>query len=106
MIDEMVVTLKQEQVDDEAQEKWCSAEFDKNEDETKETKRLSEGLASKIEETKQGITATTDEIAALKKSIKETDEAVAEATEQRKEEDAVKGTGIGGTGITVFSQVR
>merc|ERR1719248_207066 len=73
MIDEMVVTLKQEQVDDEAQEKWCSAEFDKNEDETKETKRLSEGLASKIEETKQGITATTDEIAALKKSIKETD---------------------------------
>jgi len=88
MIDEMVVTLKQEQVDDEAQEKWCSAEFDKNEDETKETKRLSEGLASKIEETKQGITATTDEIAALKKSIKETDEAVAEATEQRKAEHA------------------
>merc|ERR1719201_2529939 len=75
MIDEMVVTLKQEQVDDEAQEKWCSAEFDKNEDETKETKRLSEGLASKIEETKQGITAATDE-------------AVAEATEQRKAEHA------------------
>merc|ERR1719263_2415730 len=89
MIDEMVVTLKQEQVDDEAQLKWCNAEFDKNEDETKETKRLSEGLASKIEETKQGIQVTTDEIAALKKSIKDTDEAVAEATEQRKEEHAV-----------------
>merc|ERR1719281_579023 len=89
MIDEMVATLKVEQTDDEAQLKWCNAEFDKNEDETKETKRLSEGLASKIEETNQGIQVTTDEIAALKKSIKDTDEAVAEATEQRKEEHAV-----------------
>merc|ERR1719305_1994075 len=88
MIDDMVATLKVEQQDDEAQQKWCAAEFDKNEDEIKETKRLSEGLASKIEETKQGIQATTDEIAALKKSIKDTDEAVAEATEQRKEEHA------------------
>merc|ERR1719487_1268569 len=44
MIDDMVVKLGVEQEDDDAQQKWCNAEFDKSEDESKDTKRLIEGL--------------------------------------------------------------
>jgi len=168
MIDDMVVKLGVEQEDDDAQKKWCEAEFDKSEDESKDTKRLIEGLTAKEEETTQAITTLSDELAALKKSIKDLDQAVTDATEQRKgehkeyvetaaqntaavqllevaknrmnkfynpalyvkpqrrelteeeriyvnsggadprdaEEAAVAGTGIGGTGITVFTQLK
>jgi chromosome segregation ATPase len=168
MIDDMVVKLGVEQEDDDAQKKWCEAEFDKTEDNTKDTKRLIEGLTAKEEETSQAITTIADELAALKKSIKDLDQAVTDATEQRKgehkeyvetaaqntaavqllevaknrmnkfynpalyvkpvrrelteeeriyvnsggadprdaEEAAVAGTGIGGTGITVFTQLK
>merc|ERR1719335_1971949 len=163
----MVVKLGVEQEDDDAQKKWCEAEFDKTEDNTKDTKRLIEGLTAKEEETTQAITTISDELAALKKSIKDLDQAVTDATEQRKgehkeyvetaaqntaavqllevaknrmnkfynpalyvkpvrrelteeeriyvnsggadprdaKEAAVAGTGIGGTGVTVFAQV-
>merc|ERR1719159_1135167 len=86
MIDDMVVKLGVEQEDDDAQKKWCEAEFDKSEDESKDTKRLIEGLTAKEEETSQAITTLSDELAALKKSIKDLDQAVADATEQRKGE--------------------
>merc|ERR1719456_1866823 len=72
--------------DDDAQKKWCEAEFDKSEDESKDTKRLIEGLTAKEEETSQAITTLSDEPAALKKSIKDLDQAVTDATEQRKGE--------------------
>jgi len=168
MIDDMVVKLGVEQEDDDAQQKWCNAEFDSSEDQAKDTKRMIEGLGAKEEETTQAITTITDELAALRKSIKDLDQAVTEATEQRKgenkeyvetaaqnnaalqllevaknrmnkfynpalyvkpqrrelteeeriyvnsggadprdaEEAAVAGTGIGGTGITVFTQLK
>jgi len=86
MIDDMVVKLGVEQEDDDAQKKWCEAEFDKSEDESKDTKRLIEGLTAKEEETSQAITTISDELAALKKSIKDLDQAVTDATEQRKGE--------------------
>jgi chromosome segregation ATPase len=86
MIDDMVVKLGVEQEDDEAQKKWCEAEFDKSEDESKDTKRLIEGLTAKEEETSQAITTLSDDLAALKKSIKDLDQAVTDATEQRKGE--------------------
>merc|ERR1719335_211389 len=82
----MVVKLGVEQEDDDAQKKWCEAEFDKTEDNTKDTKRLIEGLTAKEEETTQAITTISDELAALKKSIKDLDQAVTDATEQRKGE--------------------
>merc|ERR1719271_84831 len=86
MIDDMVVTLKEEQKDDEAQLKWCNAEFDTTEDKTADEKRRSEGAAAKIAETEDAIATLKDELAALAKGIKDLDQAVADATEQRKAE--------------------
>ena len=88
MIDDMIVTLKAEQKDDDQQKDWCNEEFDRTEDETAATKRLVDGLKARIAEAEEGIKAAIDEIAALKKGIKDLDAAVAEATEQRKEEHA------------------
>merc|ERR1719247_3629160 len=88
MIDDMVVTLKEEQKDDEAQLKWCNAEFDTTEDKTADEKRRSEGAAAKIAETEDAIATLKDELAVLAKGIKDLDAAVAEATEQRKAEHA------------------
>merc|ERR1719201_2196333 len=84
MIDDMVVKLGVEQEDDDAQQKWCNAEFDKSEDESKDRKRLISGLEAKESETAEAITTVTSDLAALKKSIKDLDQAVTDATEQRK----------------------
>merc|ERR1719375_893396 len=88
MIDEMVVTLKTEQTDDDAKEDWCTTEFDSSEDTHKDTKRLIDGISAKIAETEEAITSTTEEIATLKADITALDKAVAEATAQRKAEHA------------------
>jgi chromosome segregation ATPase len=80
------VQLKAEQQDDEAQLKWCNAEFDTTEDRTAEEKRRLEGEEAKIAETTDAISQLQDELAALAKGIEDLDKAVAEATEQRKEE--------------------
>merc|ERR1719482_891736 len=79
MIDDMVVKLGVEQEDDDAQLKWCNAEFDSTEDNTKDTQRLIEGLKAKEEETTEAIATITDELAALRKSIKDLDQAVTDA---------------------------
>merc|ERR1719262_999707 len=88
MIDDMVVQLKAEQQDDEAQLKWCNAEFDTTEDRTAAEKRRLEGEEAKIAETTDAIAQLKDELAALAKGIEDLDKAVAEATEQRKAEHA------------------
>merc|ERR1719446_1772606 len=56
MIDDMIATLKQEQIDDDNKKEYCGVQAD-----------------------------SADEIAALGAGIKALDKAVAEATEQRKE---------------------
>jgi len=86
MIDELVGQLAKEQEDDDAQLKWCSAEFDTSEDTEKDLKRRISGLETKISETETGIAELTDALAVLKKGIKDTDKAVEEATTQRKDE--------------------
>merc|ERR1719353_2043161 len=59
-MDEMVITLKKEQVDDDNKKEYCEEE----------------------------ITAVTEEIKVLEEGIAALDKSVAEATEQRKEENA------------------
>merc|ERR1740138_344413 len=86
MIDELVGQLAKEQEDDDAQLKWCSAEFDTSEDTEKDLKRRISGLETKISEAETGIATLIDELAVLKKGIKDTDKAVEEATTQRKDE--------------------
>jgi len=87
MIDEMVVTLKTEQQDDDHKKEYCAEQFDQADDKKKELERAVADLNTAIEDGKEGIATLKEEIDALGKSIKALDKAVAEATEQRKEEN-------------------
>merc|ERR550537_1273532 len=79
MMDDMVVLLKEEQKDDEAQKEWCETEFETSEDKEVDLKHKLEGLT-------EAIAKLTDEIKALEDGIVALDKSVAEATETRKEE--------------------
>merc|ERR1740127_389068 len=87
MIDEMVATLKTEQLDDDHKKEYCSKQFDLSDDKKKTLERSISDLETAIEDAKEGIATVTDEIAALSKSLKALDKAVSEATAQRKEEN-------------------
>jgi septal ring factor EnvC (AmiA/AmiB activator) len=87
MIDEMAVTLKTEQDDDDAKKEYCAKEFDQADDKKKGLERSISDLEKSIADGKEGIATAQDEIAALGKGIKALDKAVAQATEQRKEEN-------------------
>jgi len=87
MIDEMVETLKTEQLDDDHKKEYCAAQFDQADDKKKALERSVSDLETVIADTKDGIETLKSEIDALGKTIKALDKAVAEATEQRKEEN-------------------
>jgi len=86
MIDQMAEILKQEQNDDNAQRDWCNAEFEKNNDNTKESDRNLQQLSALIEESQQKVQELTSEINTAEEEVKQLDKAVADATEQRKNE--------------------
>jgi septal ring factor EnvC (AmiA/AmiB activator) len=87
MIDDMVATLKTEQVDDDNKKEYCGKELDQADDKKKSLEHSISDLETAIADEKEGIAALKDEIDALEKSIKALDKSVAEATEQRKEEN-------------------
>merc|ERR1719440_835741 len=87
MIDEMVGTLKQEQLDDDNKQEYCAKQFDMAEDKAKGLKKTVSDLEISVEEAKEGVAALASEIEALEDGIKKLDKSVAEATEQRKEEN-------------------
>merc|ERR1719398_652182 len=87
MIDEMVVTLKAEQQDDNDKKEYCETQFDLADDKKKGLERGVSNLETTIEKEKEAIAALTSEIAVLGAGIKALDKSVAEATEQRKEEN-------------------
>merc|ERR1719316_1330437 len=82
MMDDFVETLKKEQED------YDEKEFEKSDDEKRETERKIKTLTTEIEEGQEAIAGLKDAIAALEQGIKDLDKAVAEATETRKEESA------------------
>jgi len=86
MIDEMVGTLKKEQLDDDHKKEYCAAQFDMADDKKKGLERAVADLETVIAETKDGIATSKAEIEALEDSIKALDKSVAEATAQRQEE--------------------
>merc|ERR1719440_1462606 len=87
MIDEMVVTLKTEQQDDDHKKEYCAKQFDLSDDKKKGLERSVSDHETAIADAKDGIATAESEIAALGASIKALDKAVADATEQRKEEN-------------------
>jgi len=86
MIDDMVVTLKKEQLDDDHKKEYCASQFDMADDKKKGLERSVADLETVIAETKEGIDTSKADIKALEKGIKALDKSVQEATEQRKEE--------------------
>merc|ERR1719492_267743 len=87
MIDEMVATLKTEQADDDHKKEYCNVQLDTTEDKKKVLETSVSDREVAIENAKEGIAKSTEEIAALKAGIKELDNMVLEATEQRKDEN-------------------
>ena len=86
LIDEMVGTLNQEQLDDDHKREYCAVQFDLSEDKKKALEKSVSDLGTAITEAKDGIVTLVGEIDALEDGIKALDKSVAEATEQRKEE--------------------
>jgi len=86
LIDEMVGTLNQEQLDDEHKKEYCAAQFDLSDDKKKALEKSVSDLGTAITEAKDGIVTLVGEIDALEDGVKALDKSVAEATEQRKEE--------------------
>merc|ERR1719412_378264 len=87
MIDEMVATLKKEQVDDDNKKEYCQSQLDASDDKKKSLERSISDEDKSISITEDAISTTTEEIAALNAGIKALDKAVAEATKQRKDEN-------------------
>jgi len=86
MIDNMVVSLKTEQTDDDAKKEYCNMQLDQADDKKKGLEQKISDLATSIDDAGEGITTTKAELEALEDGIKKLDKQVAEATEQRKEE--------------------
>merc|ERR1719476_1211339 len=86
MIDEMVATLKQEQIDDDNKKEYCAVQLDESDDKKKGLEKSLADTEAAIASTEESIAAITDELAALNAAIKALDKSVAEATEQRKNE--------------------
>merc|ERR1719210_2158751 len=84
----MVATLKKEQLDDDNKKEYCANQMDISDDKKKSLERSISDEDKAIAITEDGISTTTQEIAALKAAIKALDKEVMEATEQRKDEHA------------------
>jgi hypothetical protein len=87
MIEEMIATLQIEQADDDHKKEYCNVQLDMTEDKKKVLETSVSDREVAIENAKDGIAKSTEEIAALKAGIKELDKMVLEATEQRKDEN-------------------
>merc|ERR1719213_448640 len=88
MIDELVVTLKKEQQDDDHKKEYCTAQFDIADDKKKGLERAISDSEKLIDEAEEGITTVTEEIKALEDGITALDKSVAVSTEQRKDENS------------------
>jgi len=86
MIDEMKVTLKKDQVNDDKKRDYCKEKFDSSEDKKKDLSSKASDKKTAIESAKEGLAALGDEIKALSEGITDLDQEVAQATAQRKDE--------------------
>merc|ERR1719191_1306255 len=82
LMDEMVVTLKKEQVDDDNKKEYCTIELDLADDKKKALERTISDLETSIADVEEGLTTVKEEITALQDGIAALDKSVAEATQQ------------------------
>merc|ERR1719193_400744 len=88
LIDDLVVTLKNEQTEDDEHKEYCGKEFDTADDKQKDITRNIEDLTHEKEEAETASANLAKEIKSLQDGIVALDKSVAEATEQRKNEHA------------------
>jgi chromosome segregation ATPase len=88
MIDDMVVSLKSEQQDDNEKKEYCEAELDKSEDKKKAEEQAAADAEAAIDDAKESLAKLAEEIKALQDGIAALDKSVGDATAQRKEENA------------------
>jgi len=86
MIDDMVVNLKNEQVQDDTKKGYCAKQFDESDDKKKVLEQTVSDEETAISEATDKLSTLKDEIKALQKGMKNLDQSVAESSEQRKEE--------------------
>lgn len=86
MVDNMVVSLKKEQVDDDSKLEYCGVSLDKADDSRKAVAKSVDDGETLIADLESNVAATKSEIKTVEDEIKSLDKAVATATEQRKEE--------------------
>merc|ERR1719456_1481851 len=87
MIDDMVVILKQEQVDDDAKQEYCNMQLDATKDKAKGLTKNIKDLEVDIDEKTGGISTLKEDLKTLNAGIAELDRLVADATQQRKQEN-------------------
>merc|ERR1719284_406619 len=87
MIDEMVVTLKKEQQDDDNKKDYCDEQLDLSDDKKKSLERSISQTEAFIADTKEELATTKSEIAQLNADIAALDKSVMEATQQRQKEN-------------------
>jgi hypothetical protein len=87
MIDKMIGTLKMDQKDDDEKKTYCTAEFDKADDEKKALERKVSDAETAIKDAKENVATLAQEIEDTKAAIKDLDTDVAIATMQRQQEN-------------------
>mmetsp|Transcript_76810 Transcript_76810/g.132908 ORF Transcript_76810/g.132908 Transcript_76810/m.132908 type:complete len:684 (+) Transcript_76810:67-2118(+) len=88
MIDDMMATLKTEQLDDDHKKEYCAEQFDLTDDKLKALARSVADTETNIAALEETISSLSSELKALEDGIAALDELVAEATAQRKAENS------------------
>jgi hypothetical protein len=88
MIDDMMVLLKQEQVDDDNKREYCRLQLDNTEDKAKELKHSIDEMDTNIEDKTETIAQLMDEIKTLNADVAELDRLVMDAGMNRKNENS------------------
>lgn len=86
LVDKLVSTLRNEQLDDNHKKEYCEGQFDFTEDKKKELEQHLEDLSSTVENSKEKIATLADELKALADGLTTLDKEVQEQTETRQEE--------------------
>jgi hypothetical protein len=86
MVDEMVVTLKKEQADDDDKQEYCRIQFDSLDDKKKGLERDVSDAEKAIANAEENLDTLKADIDALADAIKALDKSVKNSVEQRREE--------------------
>jgi outer membrane murein-binding lipoprotein Lpp len=86
MIDSMVNTLKQEQVEDDNKKEYCNKQLDASDDKRKSLGQDVADFEASVAEAEEKKSVLVDEIKAVTSAIRDLDKSVAEATQQRQKE--------------------